>query len=341
MIPGDVSSRLECIARIATGGLLLGLVAALVWAILVHTRSSAQVIDLVARQPAAGGWSWERIVVGQGERVRLRIHSEDVVHGFAIAGLGVDAGRIEPGKTATVEFVAGKPGEYTFYCTTWCDPSHPRMRGILEVRGPAKEVPASPTAARDIALKDLDMPREAPAIPPAPPSATRGAALYAERCAACHGAEGEGTDRGKPIAQRQTLQDQTPVQIYQMLVGPHSTSTGGWDEQDRWDALAYLWSLRTSPGRLERGRGLFATNCAACHGEQGRGDGPGGTRQPKKPANFTDARRMLAGSSALYTAKIRRGGMGTGMPYWGSIFSEEEISDLVEYLWTFSLGRGN
>jgi mono/diheme cytochrome c family protein len=46
---------------------------------------------------------------------------------------------------------------------------------------------------------------------------------------------------------------------------------------------------------------------------------------------------MLAGTTALYTAKIRRGGMGTGMPYWGSIFTEEELTALVDYVWTFSL----
>ena len=74
--------------------------------------------------------------------------------------------------------------------------------------------------------------------------------------------------------------------------------------------------------------------------QEGRKDverGPGGKHQPKKPADFTDARRMLAGTSALYTAKIRRGGMGTGMPYWGSIFTEEELTALVDYIWTFSL----
>jgi mono/diheme cytochrome c family protein len=89
---------------------------------------------------------------------------------------------------------------------------------------------------------------------------------------------------------------------------------------------------------VELGRSLFSRHCAACHGERGAGDGPGGKSQPKKPADFTDARRMLAGTGALYTAKIRRGGMGTGMPYWGNIFTEEELAALVDYLWTFSLG---
>ncbi len=353
-------SRLEILARVVTGGFILSLAAAIAWSI--QARPSAPEIDLVARQPASGGWSRERIVVNRGERVRLRIRSEDVVHGFAIARLGVDAGRIEPGKTVRIEFTADQAGEFTFYCTTWCDPNHPRMRGILEVRDPAQIASARPVPTQDVTLHDLDMPREAPAIPPALPSAARGQALYAERCAACHGIRGEGTDRAKAIARGETLQERSPAQVYEMLAdekrpqqpppaapaaptpaaadpaGSHTTYARGWGEQARWDTVAFLWSLRTSPERLELGRRLFATNCAACHGERGAGDGPGGKAQPKRPADFTSMKRMLAGTSALYTAKIRRGGMGTGMPYWGSIFGEEELSALVDYLWTFSLG---
>ncbi len=50
-----------------------------------------------------------------------------------------------------------------------------------------------------------------------------------------------------------------------------------------------------------------------------------------------DARRMLAGTSAVYTAKIRRGGMGTGMPYRESILTKEELAALVDRFWTFSI----
>jgi mono/diheme cytochrome c family protein len=44
---------------------------------------------------------------------------------------------------------------------------------------------------------------------------------------------------------------------------------------------------------------------------------------------------MLGASPALLQGKILRGGMGTGMPMWGSIFTEEEIEALVAYLYTF------
>jgi mono/diheme cytochrome c family protein len=354
--------RLEQVARVVTAALVLGFVGVLLVLALRPIRSGTPSFELVARQPAVGGWSRDRIIVNQGERVRLRIRSEDVVHGFAIGRLGVEAGPIEPGKVTTVEFVANEAGEFTFYCTMWCDRNHPRMRGVLEVRGPSQPPTSAETPASDVALQYLDDPRDAKIVPSARPSSVRGEPLYQARCASCHSPRGEGSARTAGPERRTDFQDQSPVGIFRMLAtedsrpppqdGPHGHNptspqtvshekfVRGWTPQDRWDVVAVLWSFRTTPERLDLGRRLFLKNCAACHGERGASDGPGGTRQPKKPADFTDARRMLAGTSGLYTAKIRRGGMGTGMPYWGSIFAEGELAALVSYVWTFSLGEG-
>ena len=43
---------------------------------------------------------------------------------------------------------------------------------------------------------------------------------------------------------------------------------------------------------------------------------------------------MLGGTSELYYAKVRRGGMGTGMPSWGPVLTRDETWMLVDYLWT-------
>jgi mono/diheme cytochrome c family protein len=55
----------------------------------------------------------------------------------------------------------------------------------------------------------------------------------------------------------------------------------------------------------------------------------------QRPVDFTDTKRMLGASPALLEGKILRGGMGTGMPMWGSIFTEEQIWDLITYLYSF------
>jgi len=56
----------------------------------------------------------------------------------------------------------------------------------------------------------------------------------------------------------------------------------------------------------------------------------------KPPAvNAIDPVRMLGASPALLQGKILRGGMGTGMPMWGVIFTEEQIWDLIAYIYSF------
>jgi mono/diheme cytochrome c family protein len=52
------------------------------------------------------------------------------------------------------------------------------------------------------------------------------------------------------------------------------------------------------------------------------------------PADLADPARMLAASPALLQGKILRGGMGTGMPSWGPIFTDGQTWDLVSYLYT-------
>lgn len=54
-----------------------------------------------------------------------------------------------------------------------------------------------------------------------------------------------------------------------------------------------------------------------------------------RPADFTDPVAMLSANSAHLQGKIMRGGMGTGMPYWGPIFTEDQTWALVAYLRTF------
>jgi mono/diheme cytochrome c family protein len=54
-----------------------------------------------------------------------------------------------------------------------------------------------------------------------------------------------------------------------------------------------------------------------------------------RPVDFTDAASMLGASPALLHGKIVRGGMGTGMPYWGPIFTDSQAWALVAYLYTF------
>jgi len=312
------------------------------------THGEAKVIDLIARAPEAGGWDPEYITVNKGDTVRLRITGHDVVHGFAIGGLGIDVGSITPGEVATVEFVADKVGQFTYYCNVWCSPYHYRMRGTLEVVDPAApdviaRVSQSPEESEGEATKqsqgpgfaelDMDSPHEAEFYPASQPSAVRGQ-TFVEQIELP--ALGDGSAELAEVLRRQS-----PSVVFQIIlegeaaVSLRRRSGQALSDEEVWDLVAYLWSTATTPERQATGKALYAKNCAACHGEAGDGDGPGGRYLEEQPIDFTDARTMAGGSSQVYYAKTRRGEMGTGMPYWGTIFTEEETWSIVDYLWTF------
>jgi mono/diheme cytochrome c family protein len=125
------------------------------------------------------------------------------------------------------------------------------------------------------------------------------------------------------------------------------------NDENIWDAIAYLWRENTSPAALTEGERLYQVNCAACHGESGAGEGVFADEMKalaeqnndehgiQVPTDFTDAEHLLEAQPAKLHGLILRGGMGTGMPMWGSIFTEEQIWDLIAYLYSFQFEYQN
>jgi mono/diheme cytochrome c family protein/plastocyanin len=277
-----------------------------------------------------GGWTPGTLKAEAGRPLHLRMTSDDVVHGFAVGQMEMEPVDVMPGKVSDVTLTFDKPGIYTFFCTRWCGLNHWRMRGTIEVSGPRTE-PEPPQVPLYVALGiDIDAPHDAPVVPTGRPSAIRGQQLAAA----------VALDRSQEYYRTHSAYD-----VFKELPG---TLTG----QQRWDLAAFLWHSNTTAESLENGRRLFAQNCAACHGESGGGDGVFaddlteagqssmqemiGSQQmsQQSPVNFTDSKRILGASPALLQGKILRGGMGTGMPMWGSIFTEQQIWDLVSYIYS-------
>jgi heme/copper-type cytochrome/quinol oxidase subunit 2 len=77
-------------------------------------------------------YSSSDIQVNPGDTVNIQLVSTDVVHGLYVDGydLSVEA---DPGQTATLTFVADKPGSFRFRCNVTCGAMHPFMIGKLTV----------------------------------------------------------------------------------------------------------------------------------------------------------------------------------------------------------------
>lgn len=76
----------------------------------------------------------ERVEIKQGDNVTWHItnleRTVDAVHGFAVPAYNINLS-IEPGETATFQFVADKDGVFSYYCTEFCSALHLEMTGYL------------------------------------------------------------------------------------------------------------------------------------------------------------------------------------------------------------------
>ena len=91
---------------------------------------------------------------------------------------------------------------------------------------------------------------------------------------------------------------------------------------------------------IEEGRQIFITNCSACHGVEGKGDGAAAAALDPKPRNFTDAAYMKARPKATLLKVITEGGASVGlspvMVAWNGTLSHEQIGAVLKYVLTFS-----
>ena len=336
----------------------------------------ARVIELTARLPTAeqGGWTPEYISVQQGERVKLRISSADVIHGFSIPKLDVHVDWIEPGKVAEVEFTAGRPGRYAFQCTVWCQLGHWRMRGVIEVIDPDDPV----ASARDVDPPqtnwvasgiDIDADHSGRFVPERPADAANGLRLWAElsprplpellasldlRLLSPSDLYAYLSQDGEEVAAHEAAAQHghsAAVPAAALPDLPEAAALAALSPAERWDIVAALYFAATSPRLLASSQQLYQRDCVGCHGLDGRGDGPGaaeiaalnagqptdhGMAMGNPPTDFTDLAAQAGAPDMLYYGKLVRGGMGTSMPYFGTLYGEEELWAIIAYLRSFA-----
>jgi mono/diheme cytochrome c family protein len=88
----------------------------------------------------------------------------------------------------------------------------------------------------------------------------------------------------------------------------------------------HLESAHSSPPDVQSGAKIFAGNCAACHGADGKGVAA------MKTPDFTNPAVQAALSDASAIKTIREGKPGTAMPAWGGKLSEAEIAAVAAFV---------
>jgi len=173
-------------------------------------------------------------------------------------------------------------------------------------------------------------------FPASAPDVNNGAAIYAEKCAACHGPTGQGDGAQAsalpvavpPLGQAAYAYDKSPARWYAIVTQgnlqnfmPGFASLG---DQERWDVVAYALSLGATAEQVQAGKTLYEVNCAECHGPDG---------QKLTNANLANQERMAALSNQEI-AVLSQKGIPPAMP--AANLSDVDAAYLAAYARTLT-----
>ena len=177
------------------------------------------------------------------------------------------------------------------------------------------------------------------AVKPASVMASPGAALFADNCTGCHGADGEGgfgpSLQDKVwLGKEGDIPDEALMEIFLMGTDNGMPPFEGafTDEQVR-DIVDHMRSLEGGGKQVKptKGAQVFASRCAGCHKPDGSGD---------IGANLTD-NVWLGKEGDISDERIREiisKGTGKGMPSWAGVITDEDINELVRHIRSINTG---
>lgn len=195
-------------------------------------------------------------------------------------------------------------------------------------------------------------------------SAENGRAIYERRCSVCHGDKGNGafwaSGSLNPPPRDFTRTDadalSREVMIDTVAHGSRGTAMAAWRSRlspaqiaavvdfirgefmPRRAAIAPAGAAAQSlPGGLRgdavKGGIFYHANCAECHGHAGDGRGRRADFMFPKPLDFTAAKTTRTFDRAKLFQSVSRGVPGAAMPAWSKVLNDQQIADVVEYVY--------
>lgn len=175
-----------------------------------------------------------------------------------------------------------------------------------------------------------------------------GGALFGDNCSGCHGRGAQGHKGYPNLNDDDWLWGGKIADIHQTIrygirnehaesrqsAMPRYGIEGLLKPAEITDGAHYVLSLSGAPhdaAAAKRGSEIYANNCAACHGEAGKGNVELGA------PNLTDRIWLYGGTLADVTESISTG-RGGAMPQWTGRLKDEEVKMLAVYV--HALGGG-
>lgn len=163
-----------------------------------------------------------------------------------------------------------------------------------------------------------------------------GVRLFANNCSVCHGADAGGNFGFPNLTDKDWLYGGTPDNILHTITEGRNGQMPAWGpiigEQNVARAAEYVLSLSGQDHDAvlaEQGAGVFAQNCAACHGANGTGNTAVGA------PNLTDNTWLYDGSREGIQHSVRNG-LNNHMPAQKDMLREDKIHILAAYVYSLS-----
>jgi len=207
----------------------------------------------------------------------------------------------------------------------------------------AADITPPPGAEVSSAILPTQSAPTGPLYPLVPPDPAQGEPIFIEKCAPCHGQNGLGDgpqasqlpNPPAPLGSSALARQSAPVDWYTTITTGNlerfMPPFNSLSERQRWDVVAYLYTLSTSPNMVSKGQELYQANCANCHGATGQGDGPDAADLETSLIDITDQLSMVKKSpNDLYQAITA--GLTPSMPAFADQLSPDQRWALTDYL---------